>query len=377
MFRTLTIENFRAFRQLRLTGLGRVNLLVGSNNSGKTSVLEALHFLALGGDLRALIASLSRRAEDSLPSREESRHSRAFDARHLFHGRSLEGDPLRVSCRDANSVEADLSVAAPRLSAEDEEQLSLWRREVRRSMRHSGDLVRTEEEIVEQERVPRFLEVRSGNELIGRAALQLGGILTEDAAMIVGSGNPSASVQFISTSSLSQASLARLYDRVVLTAEEPGVVLALNTVEDTVTRIAAVERGMRSRAIVVGVRGTNEPVPLGSLGDGMSRMLAIALSLAASRDGFLLIDEIDTGLHHTVMRRMWRLVFETASRLNVRVFATTHSYDCVHALAAITNGRAGTDGDVSLIRVDRENPDGVHFNEREIAALASREIEPR
>src|SRR5262245_27193944 len=42
MIRELTLKNFRAFRELHLTGLGRVNLLVGANNSGKTSVLEAV-----------------------------------------------------------------------------------------------------------------------------------------------------------------------------------------------------------------------------------------------------------------------------------------------------------------------------------------------
>lgn len=42
MLRTLHVENFRALREFRMKGLGRVNLLVGTNNCGKTSVLEAV-----------------------------------------------------------------------------------------------------------------------------------------------------------------------------------------------------------------------------------------------------------------------------------------------------------------------------------------------
>jgi ABC-type branched-subunit amino acid transport system ATPase component len=212
--------------------------------------------------------------------------------------------------------------------------------------------------------------------------LDLGGGLDSEDAIIRRSG-AATSVQFISTASLTQESLARLYDRVVLANEEDLVVRALNAVEEnTITKIAAVERSESggygsSRGIVVGLRGSVEPVPLGNLGDGMTRMLAIALSLVAARNGYLLVDEIDTGLHYTVMRKMWKLVFETATRLNVCVYATTHSYDCVHALAAIARPGVQQDGEVSLIRVDRERPDAVHFSEREITLLAEREIEAR
>jgi AAA15 family ATPase/GTPase len=55
MIRALTIENFRSLRRFRMTGLGRVNLLVGTNNCGKSSILEAIHVLARPGDYRALL----------------------------------------------------------------------------------------------------------------------------------------------------------------------------------------------------------------------------------------------------------------------------------------------------------------------------------
>jgi hypothetical protein len=385
MFRTLTIKNFRGFQELELSGLGRVNLLVGTNNSGKTSVLEALQFVARGGDMGALMAALTRRAERSLPLNDAARPMAALDVRYLFHMRSLDGQPIALGADTADGARVNFTVSTSQVPIDDEEQLHLWRRLTSRSSRYRRELTTrptTDDEVDIVDRVPRFLEVRAGDEVIGRAPLQFGGALFEEEAMSVGTAKAPSSVQFIGTSSLSQASLARLYDRVVLTDEEPGVVLALNAVEDAITKIAAVERGDprfagTGRGIVVGLRGASEPVPLGSLGDGMSRMLGIALSLVAARDGYLLIDEIDTGLHHTVMRKMWRLVFETAKRLNVCVYATTHSYDCVHALATIANPETRDAGEVSLIRVDRHLSHGVSFSEREISLLAEREIEPR
>ena len=45
MIRSLLLENYRGFRRFELHDLGRVNLIVGTNNAGKTSVLEAVHIL--------------------------------------------------------------------------------------------------------------------------------------------------------------------------------------------------------------------------------------------------------------------------------------------------------------------------------------------
>ena len=53
--------------------------------------------------------------------------------------------------------------------------------------------------------------------------------------------------------------------------------------------------------------------------------------LAHAKDGVLLVDEIENGIHYSVQPDLWRVVFEMATRLNVQVFATTHSYDCIKA----------------------------------------------
>ncbi len=63
----------------------------------------------------------------------------------------------------------------------------------------------------------------------------------------------------------------------------------------------------------------------------MGRLLGVALALVNASDGVLLIDEIESGLHYTVQADMWRLIFRVAHRLNVQVFATTHSWDCIEA----------------------------------------------
>ncbi|NLG65215.1 MAG: ATP-binding protein, partial [Actinobacteria bacterium] len=90
VLRSLELRNFRAFRHFSMEGLGRINLCVGTNNCGKTSVLEAVSILASRGRPEALWSSLARRGEywnddnPRLPLRVE------VDFCHLFHGHELE-----------------------------------------------------------------------------------------------------------------------------------------------------------------------------------------------------------------------------------------------------------------------------------------------
>lgn len=120
-----------------------------------------------------------------------------------------------------------------------------------------------------------------------------------------------------------------------------------------------------------------QPVPLGSLGDGAWRMLAMAIVLTQCYDGVLLIDEIDTGLHYTVMSDMWKLIFNAAKEFNLQVFATTHSYDCVHSLATICNSEVTTNSQVTIQRIDPRKRRAIPFTEAEIKISAERQIEVR
>ncbi len=115
----------------------------------------------------------------------------------------------------------------------------------------------------------------------------------------------------------------------------------------------------RAMFAVVGIRG--ERIPIGSTGEGMNRLLGIMLALLNARDGFLLIDEIEIGLHYTVQVEMWRLIFEMAERLHVQVFATTHSWDCIAALQEAMTVSETTDGQLISLQRRRSNPNLIEL----------------
>ena len=83
MIKSLTLENYRGFSRFELHDFGRVNLIVGTNNAGKTSVLEAVHILETPGEFNSLWSTMTRRGEDI---EEPENRVRQIDVRRLFHG---------------------------------------------------------------------------------------------------------------------------------------------------------------------------------------------------------------------------------------------------------------------------------------------------
>src|SRR5207245_4072449 len=83
------------------------------------------------------------------------------------------------------------------------------------------------------------------------------------------------------------------------------------------------------RDLVVNLASTDETLPLHSLGNGMWRILGIALALMNAKEGILLIDEFENGLYYSVQPDLWRFIFRLARSLDVQVFAATHSWDCL------------------------------------------------
>jgi len=180
--------------------------------------------------------------------------------------------------------------------------------------------------------------------------------------------------QFIPLSSLTNAKMIELFDEIVLNPEESSVVDALKIIEPSIERIA-----VKKNAFFVKTNNNNYQggTPLGNMGDGVGRMLGIVLAIVNAKDGILLVDEIDTGLHFSIMSDMWKLVWETAKKLNVQVFATTHSSDCWTSLDAIASRENPSKEGITIHRIEKDKSRSIVFSERQVAIAAERGIEVR
>ena len=118
-------------------------------------------------------------------------------------------------------------------------------------------------------------------------------------------------------------------------------------------------------------------MPLKSLGDGAIRLFGIALALANSQDGFLLIDEAENGIHHSVQTDFWKMIMQTARENNVQVLATTHSWDCVTGFARAAKEVKEVDG--LLVRLEKDNGGTrtVEYSEEDLRVGPEQGIEVR
>lgn len=96
-------------------------------------------------------------------------------------------------------------------------------------------------------------------------------------------------------------------------------------------------------------------------------------------NGYLLIDEFENGLHYSVQEKLWEVIFYLAERLNIQVFATTHSLDCVDAFSAVLNDGKQDKNTGVMIRLENYegNIEATIYDADEIQATTRVHVDPR
>jgi len=370
MLRELKIDGYRGFESFRMTGIAQVNLVVGRNNSGKTALLEAIELLSSPGyQARPLLAPLRRRGE-SFPVEEGSMpRNTEYGIGHLFYGHNLHMESSFAV--DAVTSKGRGFVRATIVAPDKESQGRLYEdygSEEDDSYAWSFALS-LESSLI---RDPLVLPLTSrGGLSTGVLRLPLRHMVPEESG---------CETTFLTTDSLTSQDVAKYWKSIALTPDEDLVVQALRILDGDIERVAFVgaPRGFARNGrggLLVKYKGSDYPIPIGSLGDGMWRMFCIAVALIRSRGGILLVDEIDTGLHYSTMHEMWGLVLQTAERLDIQVFATTHSSDCINSLASVC--RDERHAQVSMQRLEAGNGMAVSYSEDEIWSASQHGIETR
>jgi AAA15 family ATPase/GTPase len=366
MIDDVNIKGFRGLRDFSMENLGRINLLVGTNNSGKSSILEAIELMSSRGSLRSIWSATSRRGE-RLWFEDDSRRYSEGDVSHLFYGHGFAvGSKIEI-CAGSDATNKRFSMEVVWLPEDNGEPIA---------------------DLLSEMNDPLGLKLEWENGLPTQPLLvplsPRGGLSSRYISRSSVDRSDSPPIQFISTAALSPEEVLSLFDQVVLTPEEDLLVDALRTIEPNIERIASLgsdrsrfASGVRQGNIVVKLLNHRDRIPIGSMGDGIWRMLGIALSLVNAKNGILLIDEIDTGLHYSVLSKMWHLVKTTSERLNIQVFATTHSRDCYESLASISRDEISEGSCVTIQRGERNTRIAISFSEQEIVAASERGIEVR
>ena len=304
MFERIDVRNYRGFNDVTVGNLGRINLVAGRNNAGKTALLEAIRLLSGAANARMAVNSHVVRADRALgeqPSWMAETHWKP-----LFHGLDTSRNVTVSGCH-ASVGDMKLEIA--------------WQR-----------LRRTE--------IPRT----GGNGARGKGPYSLEFTYTDpDAGRIESEARettdsfefeqkddyiPFGTMILLPGSGDIQDDAVRL-GQLRKQKLGAGFLDALRVIEP---RLLHAEDNASSGVPMIHVDvGLSELVPLPVMGAGMTHLARIVLAVASVRGGVVLVDEIENGLHHSVLPNVWRVVGKAAERSNVQMFMTTHSFECIEA----------------------------------------------
>lgn len=362
----LSIKGFRGIKELSIERLGRVTLLAGKNSVGKTTVLDAVRAYAARGHHDVLSALLKNRREISTTT-EGNKRTRVADFVALFYGRDVSG----IASILIGSKSSTGQLQIKRVFSEEIQSLTgIYVRDYQ-----GFKVVFQDTELV----LPWLIPIQESAaartvERYRNSAYRYIEDFFHEAKL-----PPRIGCGSLGPGLLSNQAFVRYWEAIALTDDEERAVQALRLIFDSdLERVAVLgDNEGPPRRVVVKLRGQPRPVPLNSLGDGALHLSGTALALANSRDGFLLIDEAENGIHHSMQPDFWRMVFKTAHANNVQVIATTHSFDCVRGFAQAAVECEEVEG--ALVRIERKDEEmwAVEYSESDLKTAAEQRIEVR
>ena len=304
MLKRLQISNFRGFNALKIDQLRGINLIAGKNNSGKTSLLEAIFLLAGAGNAQmAMNNNVIRGLKPNNIPAGDPFWKQLFA--NLDMGRPIEIKgvrPTRAQFTLKISTERQPSAGIPIDSTNGTSVTNL---------------------IDERSLVFQFSSP-SRKSVVSHIRLKEQGVEVNQ---------PVTNVPFLAIILLSRMSnieedatrLGRLRQR----KQGDLLLKALRVFEP---RLQGIEDNSSSGTPMIwGDIGWPELVPLSVMGEGMTQIARLVLAIASVPNGVVLIDEVENGIHHSVLPAVWRVIDEANRQFHTQIFATTHSLECVAA----------------------------------------------
>ncbi len=373
MLTELTVENFRNLKAISLERLGRITLIAGKNGAGKTALLEALWLLS-GPDLPELGARLNafRGLPITGPDTIFRDLFRNFDTRRHIR-MTTHGDwgslprELEISLQDRKQLPAIPSDILEKASIE---------RSTRPQAEGEFEIVFKYRHDDGSEYASRAWWVQDVQEMLpvgpGRVTVTGEGI-RQERQMVTGRSNS----EFMASLWRDDLqTVASRFGELQLEGKDAEILRLLRHLEPRLEGLVPIT--IRNATVIyASIEGSNRPIPIQLLGEGLNRMFGLALAMGAAKRGLLLIDEIENGLHHTVLEEAFATLLEMARAFDVQVFATTHSAECIRAAHRAL--RKAGQHEAAFYRLERTNGEikAVGFDNEMLETAIAHEMEVR
>lgn len=330
MFDSLRIEGYRGFKELTVEPLRQVNLFVGLNSSGKTSVLEAVELLTADEVVPIVFESGCRRGEfgfDAATSNWLGDHR--FNLDRIFNGGVSATGRIKIGGKKREDSKTTLGMGVQ------DEATTFW-------TSLGGTVQRTVN--VED---GRYIRTQSNRDLMY--------------------------TKFVGPGGLQTATIIQLYADRIQSGSRRTVLEAIKFVDPRITDFYPLVVAGKNEFLAE--IGEPTPVALTSMGDGVKRVLGLVMA-SSSGIPVLCVDEIDSGIHYSVLGTLWDTVIRASER-GPQLFATTHSLDCLRGLAQALRENPELLPFVAVHRVARGADRTIRYVDDRLENVLNEEIEIR
>ncbi|MCX8034277.1 MAG: AAA family ATPase [Thermodesulfovibrio sp.] len=311
IIKEFSIENFRCFKHFEIKGLNRLNLFAGKNNVGKTAFLEAL-FLYCGSFNPELIMRINAFRGLELVKFELVKREYELPWNSIFY--NFETDKSIILKGQTKTREKKVYITT-KIEKEDYQTILSYIKPLK------------------EMQYPTFSEnypIIKLNTIEGDEERVTYMILTPLGLQIISFPSPPIHFPTIYLSSKMRSSLiedAERFSELARIREQKLVSEALRILEPKLRDLTILT--VANVPILHGEMGTGRFIPLPLMGEGMVKIASLILAIASAKEGIVLIDELENGLHYSVLIDVWKAIAYTARKFNCQVFATTHSFECI------------------------------------------------
>lgn len=298
----LTIKRFRGIKDLELTELGDINILLGDNNSGKTSILEAIGILENPVELGSII--------------------RIGRKREIFNNQS---SPYTVFINMLNNDSKTIDISG-----------NIKNQMFKLSIEGKNALLINEESFSQEvEGFSGKIEFEYGkSKSINQSII----IFQTDSDFIMGEKLEIIPIQYITPI---EHMLKNSPNEIIKKGKKKDLIELLNIFDKDIIGIEMVEENRKTVPFIehekLGI------MTLSTYGDGLKKVLLLGSSIINAENGVLLIDEVETAIHIDAFIDVFKWFIKALKRYNVQVFMTTHSIEVVDAILTSQKDLDNTD----------------------------------
>jgi len=347
MIRSISIKNFRQFDYISVEKFKRLNFLIGKNNCGKTTLLEALFMMANPQNLQA-------------PAQiNKFRMINAPQLINMFHNLD-EKNEIKITTE---------------LSEKETNVLEIYPDNSNTMKLVDNSNIFASNAFVTKETFNYNLTVIGKQKNTYKSVL-----LTDDNQLHAQVINPRPEKPkngiYIHAGMIYDQSLIKYIDDITINKKKEELLKFLQHFDINVKDIDL------AKNIIHIDTGMPKLIQLNLMGDGFKKYLSIVASLVVGNLSYIFIDEIENGLHFENIKHLIRVIIKISEKYNIQMFITTHSYEVLQYLSEIMQEEDFTNqkNEVSVIKIANTKKEGFqsyNYDTKDIAELIETETEIR